>query len=108
MKEIKKDISEIKKTLEGHSKILKEHSKKHLSHEKNFETLVQAIKENQKELQRQGVLAEERDHRIEQIYEALISHNEQHDVPPTKKDVSTKLENHENRISALEITVKEI
>jgi len=110
--ETKKEFKEIKNILKNHENEFKILNNKF---DKKFDILAAAIKsnqtgikENQKEIQKQGVLAERRDEKIQQLFEAVVSHNEAHDTPPTKKNMSSKLENHENRISSLETRIKEL
>jgi len=93
----------------------KEFKKLNDKFDKKFDILSDAIKENQKSIkenqrsiQKLGVDFEDFRHKQELSLELLESIKEQMEKPLTKKEVNKKLENHENRISALEHTVKEI
>ena len=54
----------------------KEFKKLNDKFDRKFDILAGAIKENQKGIQKQGVLAEKRDEKIQQLFEAVVSHNE--------------------------------
>ena len=106
--ETKKEFNEIKS-------ILKSNTRRLDSHDKKFDTLASAIKENQtlikenqKAIHKQGFMAERRDEKIDQILEAVEGIAEKQNESPTKKEQREINSGFDSRISALETKVKEI